>query len=399
MLVSEATGHSTGRGRQWMVPMQPRRSDEEHRAATPLELLFDLVFVVAVARASAGLHHAIAETHVDEGLVSYGMVFFGIWWAWMNFTWFATEYDTDDIAYRLVVFVQLVGALILAAGVPGAFDERDFTLTVIGYVVMRLALVAQWLRAARSDRAGRHRAYRFAIGVSACQVGWTALALVPHDWWVEGFLVLALAELLVPVWAERTAEPAWHVGHITERYGLFTIIVLGESILAASTAIQSDVEEFDLTSELTAIIAGGLLIVLTLWWLYFDWSADELLMERVLSNSIIWGYGHLLIFAAVAAVGAGISVDIDHATHRAEIGSFGAGAAVAVPVAVFLICLWILHEHPWSSRRPQDLRVPMVAILIFLTPLTGQAVLLTGILMAALLASRLTLARPRTVEP
>lgn len=87
--------------------MLPRSPDEEHRAATPLELFFDLVFVVAVAQAAGRLHHAVSGGHAGDALLGYGMVFFAIWWAWMNFTWFASAYDTDDVAYRLLVLVQL----------------------------------------------------------------------------------------------------------------------------------------------------------------------------------------------------------------------------------------------------------------------------------------------------
>ena len=98
--------------------MVSRRTDEEHRVATVLELFFDLCFVVAVAQAAAGLHHAISEDHIADGVVSYLLVFFAVWWAWMNFTWFASAYDTDDIAYRLTTLVQIAGALVFAAGVP-----------------------------------------------------------------------------------------------------------------------------------------------------------------------------------------------------------------------------------------------------------------------------------------
>ena len=156
---------STG-NRSWIVPMRSRSPEEEHRAATPLELFFDLVFVVAVAQAASRLHHGVAEAHVAESIISYMMAFFAIWWAWMNFTWFASAYDTDDVPYRLAVFVQITGALIMAAGVPRAFDEHDFSIATLGYVVMRLALVGQWLRAARSDPPRRATAYRFALGVT-----------------------------------------------------------------------------------------------------------------------------------------------------------------------------------------------------------------------------------------
>ena len=105
--------------------MRARSPHEPHRTATPLELLFDLVFVVAIAQAASGLHHAVSAGHVVEGLGGYLMVFFAIWWAWMNFTWFASAYDSDDLPYRLAVFVQITGALVLAGGVAPMFEQRS----------------------------------------------------------------------------------------------------------------------------------------------------------------------------------------------------------------------------------------------------------------------------------
>ena len=103
--------------------MGPRDRDEQDRSATPLELLFDLCFVVAVAQAADQLHHALVEGHIADGVVSYGSVFFTIWWAWMNFTWFASAYDTDDVPYRLLTLLQIGGVLLLAAGVADGFDR------------------------------------------------------------------------------------------------------------------------------------------------------------------------------------------------------------------------------------------------------------------------------------
>src|SRR4051794_31325905 len=103
--------------------MTGRSGAEPHRAATPLELLFDLCFVVAVAQASGALRHALGEHRPGHAVLGYAAVFFAIWWAWVNFTWFASAYDTDDVPYRLTTLVQIGGALILAAGVPRAFDH------------------------------------------------------------------------------------------------------------------------------------------------------------------------------------------------------------------------------------------------------------------------------------
>jgi low temperature requirement protein LtrA len=91
----------------------------QHRVSTPLELLTDLCFVVAVAQASAGLHHAVAEDHVGHGVISFGISFFAIWWTWLNFSWFASAYDNDEVGYRLLTILQIIGVLLVAAGIPG----------------------------------------------------------------------------------------------------------------------------------------------------------------------------------------------------------------------------------------------------------------------------------------
>ena len=106
--------------------MSARDRAEAHRTSTPLELLFDLCFVVAIAQAGSELHHGLAAGHVFDAVRGYLLVFFAIWWAWMNFTWFASAYDSDDVPYRLAVFAQMAGALIIAAGVPRAFERQAF---------------------------------------------------------------------------------------------------------------------------------------------------------------------------------------------------------------------------------------------------------------------------------
>jgi len=384
---STATHAEAARGTRLCGSMTARSPHEPHRVATPLELFFDLVFVVAIAQAASGLHHSIAEAHAREGLLGYLMVFFAIWWAWMNFTWFASAYDCDDVLYRLAVFVQIAGVLILAAGVPAMFETRTPNgATVGGYVAMRLALVPQWLRAAASDPERRATARRYAIGITVLQLAWVAMLFVP-DLWVPGFLTFGALELLVPVWAERAAPTTWHPHHIAERYGLLTLIVLGESILAATVAVESALASGEALAALAPIIVGGLLIVYSMWWIYFDRPVHDLLTS--FRTAIVWGYGHYVVFAAAAAVGAGVAVAVDHATDHASVSAVGAGAAVAIPVAVYLLCLWFLHDRP-EYRQTRALG-PMAAVMVLLTPFTGYAVPLTGVILAALVAVKLVI--------
>ena len=377
------------------MTLKPRSRQEEHRAATPLELFFDLVFVVAIAHAASDLHHAIAEGHAADGLLSYTMVFFAIWWAWMNFTWFASAYDNDDVPYRLLTLVQMSGALILAAGVPAAFAERDLTVVTAGYVVMRLALVPQWLRAARDDSLRRTTARRYAFGITVVQAGWVALLAVPEALSVAGFVALALAELAIPVWAERASATPWHPDHIVERYGLFTIIVLGESILAASIAIQAATSDGASAHDLLAEIVGGVLIVFSLWWLYFDQPPPEL--GGSLREPFVWGYGHYAVFASAAAVGAGLAVEVDRVTHHAEIAPATGALAVAAPVAVYLVSLCLLPGRRGIATPVSRLLLCAGAAGVLSTPFTGEPVLVIGALLGLLLALQLNLRRRQAI--
>ena len=133
------------------------------------------------------------------------MVFFVIWWAWMNFTWFATAFDNDDWLYRVTTIVQMAGVLVLVAGVPTAFAHLDFTMVTFGYVVMRVAMVTQWIRVAHSVPEYRATALRYASGVSLVQVLWLARLLLPTAFGLPSFLLLALAEIMVPIWANGIA--------------------------------------------------------------------------------------------------------------------------------------------------------------------------------------------------
>ncbi len=372
--------------RRLFAPMPPRDPEEVHRAATPLELFFDLVFVVAVAAAAGQLHHAISADHVADGLLNYALVFFAIWWAWMGFTWFATTYDTDDVPYRIVIFIQITGALMLAAGVPDAFGG-DWTVVTYGFVVMRAAMVFQWLRAAAHHPEGRAAAYRYAMGITVMQIYWVALLQAPPEYIVALFVGGAIGELAVPVWASRAIDGApWHDGHIAERYGLFTIIVLGESILAASAAIDTASDASVPWREILPTIIGGLLVVFSLWWLYFGRPMTDRLAN--MGSAFFWGYGHYFIFGSGAAVGAGLAVLVDYDTGHAEISCVTAGYALAVPVAIFLISLWAMHFRPGNSLT-QHLVLPIGVVAVLLTPYSGEPALACGLILAVALGFKL----------
>ncbi|MET7473508.1 low temperature requirement protein A [Streptomyces sp. NPDC005648] len=368
-----------------------RGRDEAHRVASPLELFFDLCFVVAIAQAGVQLVHAIAEGHAGEGILNYAMVFFSIWWAWMNFTWFASAYDNDDVLYRVVTLVQIAGVLVLAAGISKAFESHEFLIVWLGYLIMRLALIAQWLRVARStEGAERTMALRYAGGVLLCQVGWLGLLLLPEGGRPWVFLVMALLEMCVPPFAEKDHPTSWHPHHISERYGLFTIIVLGETIAAATVAVKSGIDEHDALTDLLPIAAGGLLIVFAAWWIYFVVPIHGHLRSN--RQAFLWGYGHYLIFASAAAVGAGLEVAVEQTVGKADISTLAASAAVTLPTALYFLTVWALHSRFYKVGIAQQLVLPTTALLVIVCTFLGDwAVFAAGIVSALAVATGVTL--------
>ncbi|WP_405554751.1 low temperature requirement protein A [Streptomyces sp. NBC_01171] len=379
--------HPQPSGSAWHRPMLPRPSTERHRTATVLELFFDLCFVTAVAQTAAAFEHELAAGKVGHGVLGYALVFFAIWWAWMNFTWFASAYDTDDVPYRLLTLLQIAGALVLAAGASKALQEYDFTVITYGYVVMRLAMVSQWLRAARSDPERRRTCLRYAVGILVVQIGWVARLWLPDDAGLPSFLVLVVAELAVPAWAERAGQTTWHPHHIAERYGLFTLIVLGESITAATGTVRAALDTEVSFGDIAPLVVGGVLTVFAMWWLYFTQSAAGKLNS--LGTALRWGYGHYFVYASAAAVAAGLAVEIAHLTGHAHLDRPVVAAAYTVPVALYVAVLRLLHRGAVKFGALDVIWAAGVLAALAVT-FTPSPVLATGCVMSVLVAAVVT---------
>lgn len=358
------TSTTGARTRRLRLPRMTGRSPHEsHRAASPLELLFDLVFVVAVSQASQNLHHGIIEGHAAAATLSYAMVFFAVWWAWMNFTWFASAFDTDDWLYRVTTIVQMGGVLMLAAGVHDAMANGAWSLVTLGYVVMRVAMVGQWLRLAASDPSHRSVALRFAGGIALAQVFWVVRLAFPPEVQFWTFWPAMLLEVLVPLWAERHHRTPWHAAHVAERFGLFTLILLGESLLASANAIIDAAATTHEPTRLVFLAVSGLLIAAGMWWVYFSFEqGDRLTSSR---SGFLYGYGHYFLFAAAGAVSAGIEVELDLITGAAEhLSEATAAAALAVPVAIFLLAVWTMLLRGKISHRATACYFGATALLL-----------------------------------
>jgi low temperature requirement protein LtrA len=249
--------------------------------------------------------------------------------------------------------VQMVGVLVVAIGLPRMFasiehdQHLDNSIMVLGYVIMRVALVFQWLRAAKQDPARRRVCLTYAASIAIAQVGWVVQIAVPLRVMAAVFLggILALIELLGPVLAERRAGGTpWHAHHIAERYSLFAIIALGEGVVGTVAALSAVIERQGWTLDAALIGIAGMGLTFGMWWVYYLVPSGEIL-GRHRDRAPVWGYLHMLIVTAIVATGAGLHVAALFIEGKAHVTVVAAVLAVAVPVVGFLGLLHALYYY------------------------------------------------------
>jgi low temperature requirement protein LtrA len=301
--------------------LSPEQRSEE-RTSTPLELFFDLCFVVAVAALARGLHD---EPNLGGALRFLGL-FVPVWWSWMIFTWYATAFDNDDVPYRVTLLAAMLAMLGLAASVGEVGVEPDAAVSfVVAYASMRLLMTGLFLRARRHVPASiRPFVIWYAAGNALGAAVWLSSLLVPepgrYALWAAGLFV----ELLGPILAVRTlSNPrvSFHPRHIAERYGLFTIIVLGESVLAV--AVGTADTNWEPSAVVTAVL--GFVVASCIWWLYFDHVGSSGI-ELGPRPAFYWGYGHFAVYAGIAAFGVGTQLAVEAAAQTEVAAAAPAGS-------------------------------------------------------------------------
>jgi low temperature requirement protein LtrA len=265
-------------------------------------------------------------------------------------------------------------------------------MLVVGYVIMRLAMVPLWLRVAREHPAARRTALRYAFAVSVIQVLWILRTIFFSHSTIGGVLFLALAalELAAPYWAEHAGGGTpWHRHHIAERYELFTIIVLGEVILATTQAISSTLDRQGLDAQLLMLIVGALLMVFSMWWIYFKRPMVDSLRRE---TAFVFGYVHYFVFASVAAVGACLAVLVDVIEHHAEVESQTAVLLLVGAASIYMLVISGLHslgDRALSTSVPALSAVAVMCVIGLLGLEPGTSVLLLGLALAGSLADHL----------
>jgi low temperature requirement protein LtrA len=353
-------------------------SQMDDRRATWLELFFDLVFVAAVGQLANGLAAEPTVTRFFEFLGLFGPV----WWAWMGFTFYANRFDTDDLPYRLLLMLAMFGVAALATTIPSVFDGATVGFP-LAYVAVRIVLLVLYARASRHVPEARALARMFLSRFSLAVLIWAVSLALESPWAYLLWGTALTIELVTPIPAWRLLRGApVHPRHLPERFGLLTLIVLGESVFAVVVGVSK--VSWDVGSAAAA--AAGFLVAAALWWIYFDFLDDRALTARGIFGGLTYTYMHYFVVVGLAALGAGVKLAIlaGGGHHRYDDTSWVLSAGLAmtmVGLAVIQLVTGtvVLDADVWI--RLGTAAVALALVPFAFAPLT-VVVVLAGVLIA-----------------
>jgi low temperature requirement protein LtrA len=289
-------------------------STSADRKVTWLELFFDLVFVAAVAQVAEPLreHFTLGE------LTRFTPLFLLIWWAWTGRAVFSTRFETDDLLQRALTLLEIFAVAVMAANARDSLASRSSAGFAAAYAGVRaVLLVHYWRAAALSDARGLSAVYLAGHGTAAAL--WLLSSVAPLEVRFVLWLVAFVIDLGTPWWTlDRTVHVPPHPSHLPERFGLFTLILLGESVVAVMEGIESQ-EGWSVPAASAAF--SGVAALFGIWWCYFDWlkaAAERHVSSRLDAMRLhVWSYAHFPLYLGIVIIGVGIRRVVAHATHEA----------------------------------------------------------------------------------
>jgi low temperature requirement protein LtrA len=363
-------------------------SDERH--ATWFELYFDLVFAAAVVELATGL----VNDPSSAVFARFAGIFVAVSWAWTGFTVYANRFDTDDLVYRLVKAAAALAVVAIAIEIPRVLAGDGGTVAFAAvYAVVRMLLVALYIRARLHIREHGRRLIDTYIATFSFTAGlWLVSIIVPGPYRFILWGIALAIDVSVPPHAWRTLRGApIVVSHVTERFGQFFIVVLGQSVVGVVAAVAG----FQFSLEAWVLAGACFVIALSMWWIYFDLADTSVVGRGTLG--LIYLYGHFPLFPGVAAFAAGATLAITHA-DQAGLGA-GARWALAGGIAMFTLALAVIHlGAEWTSTRDRTFlgRLALIALLITLAAIGGGltplafVLLVAGVVVAQLLLEAFT---------
>jgi low temperature requirement protein LtrA len=332
---------------------------------TPLELFFDLVFVLAITQCTALMAHHSTWSGLAQGLLVLGM----LWWAWTGYAWLTSVLDPEEGAVRLVMFGAMAALLIVSLCVPEAFGSLALAFALT-YGVVRTAHIALFMLASPEDDALRHSVLALAAS-TAVAVGLLAAASL-FDGLAQGGL-WALALFLDMAGPYFFGSEGWKLvpGHFAERHGLIVIIALGESIVAIGVGASHQ-----LSFGIATAAVLGVALNAAMWWVYFDIVA--LVSARRLAQAAegrelnemardSYSYIHLAMVAGIVLVALGLKTTIGHfGDHLHSVPAF----ALLGGLAVYLLGLVAFrYRHVRTINRQ---RLLLAIVLLLLVPVATE---------------------------
>jgi low temperature requirement protein LtrA len=270
---------------------------------TWLENFYDLIVAIIVFQLSRDLNQDVSV----YGFLSFVTLFIPVVWSWVGVTFYSTRFETDDLAHRLLMLLQIAAAAFMAVSVPDGLGKNS-SWFALSYTIMRTILVIEYLRTRRHVPAARQLTTRYSIGFSIAAGIWFASIFVPPPIRFIMWIIGLAADIGTPLLFARqlSVQFAPHVHHLPERFGSFTIIVLGISILGVVNGIAA--HNWTASSIISAGL--GLGIAFSLWWIYFD-SVDGSEIRALRENKqigiyITWLYIHFPLIIGFTAFGVGI---------------------------------------------------------------------------------------------
>ena len=378
-----------GRGPTFRIEPPRLRTNEDpagERHATWFELYFDLVFVAAVSQLATGLAHDPS----GATFARFAGLFIAVAWAWTGFTMYANRFDTDDLIYRLAKSGAMLAVVAVAVNLHSVVEGHGGTAGfAAGYAVVRSLLVLLYIRARLHVHGpGRRLVDLYIANFAFTTALWVASIFVPQPYRVVLWGIALVIDLAIPPRGWRALAGAPIVAsHVTERYGTFFIIVLGESVVA----VVAGVAGFEFSFQSWVVGLACFVIALGLWWIYFDLADTSVLGRGVLG--LVYLYGHFPLLAAVAALGAGTKLAITHAADPGLVA--GTRWALAGGIAAFALALALFHiGAEWTSPRDPTFqgRIGLAGLAIVLAALGGTIAPVAFVaLLAALVLGQLLL--------
>lgn len=378
-----------GGGARWLTPPRLRTAAaeaDERRHASWLELFFDLIFVVAIAQ----LTHELVADHSTAGFLRFAALFVPVYVAWQGYFAYADRFDSDDLLFRLSYFAGMLAIAAMAVTIDDVAGGEGSAPFAVAYVVLRSLMLALYGRAWRAVPEARPLIRRYGFGYGVAVAIWLASLAVaaPFRYWLWG-IALVLELSLPPLSTRLHRLVPTHGSHVPERWGLFTIIVLGESVVAV--ALETADANWRVGSATAAVL--GFTAVAAVWWLYFDRLADVVL-QGASPAPVVYSYAHLPLLMGLAAMSAGVALLIERAGQD-HLGT-GAGVALVGGVILYLVSLIAMRSVTVSGPRWLGVSLKLGAAGLLLGLLAVQGALppvalaggLVGVLAALVVAER-----------